>query len=213
MEQSIETFKKKSCAELLATSGFFGSVDGKFFSPFFGSSVQELSSAIRSNFQTISSDVIFIAIEPKQYVRKNRTLNQYYKLNASNNWGFYSKEYEDNGFSPANPLSFQNRHVMHSAASLVIRSFAYKEIQEKEMSRLLLQVLAQEDSSLSAVNRLIKKYLVFLNQHRNSSFSLSPLTETKKELIKIYNNSLAGALKSFNAKQTKLAKERYVARK
>lgn len=83
-------------------------------------------------------------------------------------------------------------------------------MQEKEMRKLLLQVLAQEDLSLSAVNRLIKKYLVFLNQHRSSSFSLSPLTETKKELIEIYNNSLAGALKSFNAK---LAKERYVARK
>ncbi|KAL7312535.1 hypothetical protein PS15m_008286 [Mucor circinelloides] len=180
---------------------------------FLGSSVQELPSAITSNFQTFSSDVIFIAIEQKQYVRKNRILNQYYKPNASNNWGFYSKKYEDNGFSPANPLSFQNRHIMHTAASLVIRSFAYKEIQENEMSRLLLQVLAQEDSSLSAVNRLIKKYLVFLNQHRNSSFSLSPLTETKKELIEIYNNSLAGALKSFDVKQTKLAKERYVARK
>ncbi|CAO3691292.1 unnamed protein product [Rhizopus microsporus] len=176
--------------ELLATSGFFGSVDGTFFSPFLGSSVQELPVAITKSFQTISTN-----------------------LNAKNNWGFYSKRYEDNGFSPANPLSFESRHIMYSVASLVIKSFAYQEIQQEKMNGLLLKVLAQDDFSLNSVSKLIKKYLVFLNQHRNSSFSLSPPKETKKELIEIYNNSLASALKSSNIKHIKLAKKRYAATK
>ncbi|CEI90773.1 hypothetical protein RMCBS344292_05085 [Rhizopus microsporus] len=199
--------------ELLATSGFFGSVDGTFFSPFLGSSVQELPVAITKSFQTISTNVIFIANEQKEYICKNRIINQCYKLNAKNNWGFYSKRYEDNGFSPANPLSFESRHIMYSAASLVIKSFAYQEIQQEKMNGLLLKVLAQDDFSLNSVSKLIKKYLVFLNQHRNSSFSLSPPKETKKELIEIYNNSLASALKSSNIKHIKLAKKRYAATK
>jgi hypothetical protein len=169
--------------ELLAASGFFGSVDGTFFYPFLGPSVQELPATITTSFQTISTNVIFIAIEQKEYICKNRIMNQYYKLNAKNNCGFYSKRYEDNGFSPANSLSFESRHSMHSAASLVIKSFAYQEIQQKEMNGLLRKVLAQDDSSLNSVSKLIKKYLVFLNQHRNSSFFLSPPKETKKRYV------------------------------
>ena len=49
--------------------------------------------------------------------------------------GFYSKKYEDKGFSPANPLSFENQDIMHTAASLVIKSFAYQEIQQKQMNK------------------------------------------------------------------------------
>ncbi|KAI9483568.1 MAG: hypothetical protein EXX96DRAFT_558672 [Benjaminiella poitrasii] len=199
--------------ELLATSGFFGSVDGMFFSPFLGSSVQDLPATITTSLQTVSTNVVFIAIEQKEFICKNRIINQYYKLNAKNNWGFHSKKYEDNGFSPANPLSFESRHVMHSAASLVIKSFAYQEIQQEELNGLLLKVLAQDDLSLNSVNKLIKKYLVFLNQHQNFSFSLSPTEEIKKELIEIYNNSLASALRSSNIKHSKLAKQRYIATK
>jgi hypothetical protein len=81
--------------ELLATSGFFGSEDGTFFSPFLGSSVQELPAAITKSFQTISTNVIFIAIEQKEYICKSRIINQYYKLNAKNNWGFYSKRKDE----------------------------------------------------------------------------------------------------------------------
>lgn len=49
--------------ELLATSGFFGSVDD----PFLGSSVQELPATITTNFQTISTYVIFISVH---YVKR-----------------------------------------------------------------------------------------------------------------------------------------------
>jgi hypothetical protein len=61
--------------ELLATSGFFGSVDGTFFSPFLGSSVQELPATITTRFQTISTNVVFITIEQKEYICKNRIVN------------------------------------------------------------------------------------------------------------------------------------------
>ncbi|KAI9024375.1 hypothetical protein CLU79DRAFT_803844 [Phycomyces nitens] len=77
--------------ELLATSGFFGSVDGTFFYPFLGSAIQELPATITTSFQTVSTNVIFIAVGQKEYIRNNRIMNQYYKMNAKNNWGFYSK--------------------------------------------------------------------------------------------------------------------------
>lgn len=117
--------------ELLATSGFFGAVDGSFISPFLGSSVRELPVSITGSYQTTSTDVIFISIEQKEYRCKPRILNQYYKRHSTNDWGFYSKKFEDNNFSPANPLSFQNQNLMHTAASLVIKSFANQTISPK----------------------------------------------------------------------------------
>lgn len=101
---------------------------------------------------------------------------------------------------------------MHSAASLVTKSFTYRKIQQEEMNGLLLKVLAQDGSSFNSVSKLIKKYLIFSNQHGNT-FYLSPPKETKKELIKIYSDSLAGALKSSNIKKIKLAKKQYCSNK
>ncbi|KAI9012148.1 hypothetical protein CLU79DRAFT_770803 [Phycomyces nitens] len=68
--------------ELLATSGFFASVNGTFFCPFHVSSVQELPAIITTSFQTISTNVICIAIEQKECISENKISNQYYKLNA-----------------------------------------------------------------------------------------------------------------------------------
>ncbi|KAI8642302.1 hypothetical protein BD408DRAFT_416868 [Parasitella parasitica] len=131
----------------------------RFFSPFLGSSVSLLPPTITTSYRTISINEIFIAIKQKEYIRKNRIMNQYYKLNAKNNGGFYSKRYEDNGFSPANLLLFESRHIMHSAASLVIKSFAYQEIHQKEMNELLLKMLAQDDFYLSPVRSSLRNIL------------------------------------------------------
>jgi hypothetical protein len=78
--------------ELLATSGFFGSVDGTFFPPFLRSSVQELPAAITTSFQTISTNVIFIAIEQKEYICKSKIMNQYHMLNAKKQLGILQQE-------------------------------------------------------------------------------------------------------------------------
>lgn len=60
--------------ELLATSGFFGSVNGSFLSPFLGSSIRELPDSITGSFQTISSNVIFTNIQKKEHSCKPKIL-------------------------------------------------------------------------------------------------------------------------------------------
>ncbi|KAI7898408.1 uncharacterized protein BX663DRAFT_582056 [Cokeromyces recurvatus] len=121
--------------KLLETSELFDSVDGTFFSPFLGSSIQELPVTITASSETTSTN--------------NRIMNQYYKLNTKNNWGFHSKRYKDKGFSPANPLSVENFSIIYSAASLVIKSFAYQKIQLKQINKLLSRVLTQDDLTLT----------------------------------------------------------------
>jgi hypothetical protein len=49
------------CIELLATSGFFGSL----FSPFLGSSIKDLPTAITGLYETISTKRIFVPINEK----------------------------------------------------------------------------------------------------------------------------------------------------
>ncbi|KAI9260987.1 hypothetical protein EDC94DRAFT_585155 [Helicostylum pulchrum] len=104
------------------------------------------------------------------------------------------------------------RKTTGDSTARVTKSFTYRKIQQEEMNGVLLKVLAQDGSSFNSVSKLIKKYLIFSNQHGNT-FYLSPPKETKKELIKIYSDSLAGALKSSNIKKIKLAKKQYYSNK
>lgn len=95
--------------ELLAASEFFGKGRKTYHPRILGSSVQKLPATITTSFQIISTKVIYISIERKESTCKNRIINQYYKPSEKNDWGFYSKRYEDNGFSPANPLLLESR--------------------------------------------------------------------------------------------------------
>jgi hypothetical protein len=101
---------------------------------------------------------------------------------------------------------------MHTAASFLIRSFAYQEIQPMQINKLLPKVLVQVDTSPTSASKHTKKYLVFFNKRQSSSFSLAPPNKEtkKKKLAEIYNSSLAGALKNSNIKNVKLAKKKVI---
>lgn len=62
---------------------------------------------------------------------------------------------------------------------------------------------------------MIKKYLIHLNENKHSSFgeSRQQTVKIKEDLIDIYNNSLAGALKSFNSNSIKAAKKQFLSQK
>ncbi|KAL7311975.1 hypothetical protein PS15m_009680 [Mucor circinelloides] len=90
--------------ELLANSGFFGSLDGVSFTPFLGSSLPNLPNAITSNINTSSSYSIFISKTICQQVYQERILNQYFKRDSTNKWHFQSKRYDEQGFTTAHPL-------------------------------------------------------------------------------------------------------------
>ncbi|KAI8328222.1 hypothetical protein BD560DRAFT_417399 [Blakeslea trispora] len=195
--------------ESLATGGFFGSIDDSYFSPFLGSSIQELSTQITAAIETISTSSVYILKEPVAHVCNNRSLNQFYKSHARNNWGFFSQRFEDEGFSPANPLQFGSENVMQVAASLVLRSLAFQQVYEKSMKTTVPKVLALEESLLTAAQRTTKKLLLFLYEHKSSSFLLLDKKETKRDAIEIYSNILTNATKTKNMNIAKDAKKRY----
>lgn len=65
--------------ELVVTSDFFGSVDGRFYTAFLGSSLHNLPELITANFNTSSTSMIFVSIQQNPYTLKNRIMNQYLK--------------------------------------------------------------------------------------------------------------------------------------
>lgn len=89
--------------ELLAASGFFGSVDDTSFFPFLRSSIQELPATITTRLEIISIKVVFITNVQKQYVRKNRIVNQYFRRMV----------YE--GYARAIVTTFSTRAISHTA--------------------------------------------------------------------------------------------------
>ncbi|KAG1111367.1 hypothetical protein G6F42_015053 [Rhizopus arrhizus] len=196
--------------ELVVTSGFFGSVDGKFYTAFLGSSIHNLPELIITNFNTTSTSMIFVSVQQKHYILRNRIMNQYLKLHSVNRWGHYSKKFEEQEFTPGNPLSFRSDNVMYNAASFIIRSYAYRNIDLTVMYTLVLQILNIDDSSLTSTNKLIKKKLFELRDHRHHAFSILPKAQLKDELITIYNKSLANGLKTYNINGIKKQNKKYV---
>jgi hypothetical protein len=196
--------------ELVVTSGFFGSVDGKFYTAFLGSSIHNLPELITTNFNTTSTSMIFVSIQQKHYILRNRIMNQYLKLHSVNRWGYYSKKFEEQEFTPGNPLSFRSDNVMYNAASFIIRSYAYRNIDLTAMYTLVLQILNIDDSSLTSTNKLIKKKLFELRDHRHHAFRILPKAQLKDELITIYNKSLANGLKTYNINGIKKQNKKYV---
>lgn len=196
--------------ELVATSGFFGSVDGRFYTAFLGSSLHNLPELITANFNTSSTSMIFVSIQQNQYTLKNRIMNQYLKTHSVSKWGYYSKKFEEQGFTPANPLSFRSDNVLYNAASFIIKSYAYKSIDLIAMYALVLQILHIGESNLTSTNKLIKKKLFELKDHRNHAFSMLPKAQLKEELITIYNRSLANGLRTHNINGVKKQNEKYM---
>lgn len=137
-------------------------------------------------------------------------MNQYLKSHSVNKWGYYSKKFEEQGFTPANPLSFRSNNVIYNAASFIISSYAYKSIDMTALYTLVLQILRIDESQLTPTNKLIKKKLFELKDHRQHAFSMLPKAQLKEELITIYNISLANGLKTHNINGVKKQNEKYI---
>ncbi|CAO3616292.1 unnamed protein product [Mucor hiemalis] len=170
--------------EVLATGGFFGSVKDMSFSPFLGSSIANLPTSITGSIETVFSSVIYTSINKKEFLHKKRLLNQYYKAHAMYDWAFHISRFYKEGFVHADPLNYKSQVIMHTAASFLINSFASKKVSDLEVKETLTTVLSLDDSSFTSVNKLIKKYIVFLGQNLQSSFFKAP-KETKNDMITV----------------------------
>ncbi|GAA5806758.1 hypothetical protein MFLAVUS_000106 [Mucor flavus] len=77
-----------SKVELLATSGFFGPIEGHTITAFFGSSIRKLPTSITDTYKTVVSKEIFIPTA-KAFTKDIRLLNQYIKTHSARQWMFF----------------------------------------------------------------------------------------------------------------------------
>lgn len=123
--------------ELLITSGFFGEIDSKTVSAFFGSSIQNLPSSITRRYDTVSSKYIFIPRSSVPFTKVERLLNQYMKQHAANKWMLTSKKCEGKGLAPNHPLSFKTENDVQKAASLLLKVFVKKTLYQSEIREMM----------------------------------------------------------------------------
>jgi hypothetical protein len=102
---------------------------------------------------------------------------------------------------------------MYNAATFIIKSYTYKNIDLTTMNALVLQILHMDDSSLTSTNKLIKKKLFELRDHRHHVFSLLSEAQVKDDLIAIYNKPLANDLNTHNINRVKKQSQKFVLKK
>lgn len=100
--------------------------------------------------------------------------------------------------------------MIYTAASFIIKSYAYKNIDLTAIYTFVLQILRIGDSNLTSANKLIKKKLFELKDHRHYAFSMLPEAQLKEELITMYNRSLANGLKTHNINGVKKQNKKYM---
>lgn len=115
--------------------------------------------------------------------------------------------------TPAHPLHFRSENILYCSASFLIRAYAHSRIKDDGKYRhFVFEISKHKDKDLTVVNSLIKKNLNQLFSQQIHGFK-SPPANIKKDLIEIYNGSLAGALKNKRARDAKIALKKYEARK
>ncbi|CAO3633895.1 unnamed protein product [Mucor fragilis] len=191
--------------EVLATGGFWGSLDGFQLVPFLGSAISSLPTVIKEDVDSPHTNTIFVNCNPsEQPVITTRIMNQYLKSHSTKKWAFHSSKFHSNEFFPANPLALSSKSPYLHASSLLVRSYAYKSV-EKELLTL----------SLPLPKSNLQQKILSLVQFTRSNFTKAiTLTEqqtlhTRSDLIQIYNECLANALKSRNRKKEENAKAKF----
>ncbi len=101
---------------------------------------------------------------------------------------------------------------MYNAASFVVKSYAYKNIDLTIMDAHVRQILHMGDSSLTS-NKLIKKKVLELRGHRHHTFSMFPEAQVKDDLIAIYNKLLVNCLKKHDTNRVKKQNQKFVFKK
>ncbi|KAI7904722.1 uncharacterized protein BX663DRAFT_550363 [Cokeromyces recurvatus] len=183
-----------SNVELLATSGFYGPIEGHTITPFFGSSIQKLPTSITGAYNTVASKEVFIPTTAKAFTKDVRLLNQYIKTHSARQWMFLSKKFKSKGYIPHHPLSFLVENIVQRGASLLLRAFTYKILPQEEIAEVDSR-FKNSVTKLTASGKLVKKYITELNSKDQLIIREYDYVQLKKDMLYIYENILAGAIK------------------
>lgn len=200
--------------EILATGGFWGAVSDNTLVPFLGSSLSLLPAALSQDVTSKQSYQIFVNMEePVDTVCTNRIMNQYLKKQSTMKWAYHSNVFYKSNFYPANPINFTSSNAFVEGASLLLRMYAHKTVQKKKMMDILEKIAKARNPSKP--DTLVSNLLNYTKSRypRKIILSQKELLLKRNELIQIYNDKLAGALKYANNKRQKEAMEKYKPKK
>lgn len=203
--------------EVLATGGFWGhlNVQSNKLVPFLGSSIHSLPHTIYGEIVTSHTKSIFvlnknIQVEP---FTTNRILNQYLKNNSTEPWAYHSKRFYDDDFFPENPLHFISDSAYNQRASLLLRIYANKKVNQNEIKDTIKIIERTKEKTLSSPHKNIKTLLKYTQARFVSVVRLNnqEVLASRKQLISICNSSLYKAIKASNVKKENKAANNYKA--
>lgn len=191
--------------ELLATSGFFGCVDDDTVAAFVGSSVQGLPKSIIERYDTLSSTYIFITKAIAPSIAVERLINQYLKRDAAKKWMLVSKRFKEEGFEPSHPLSFKSIVPIQKAASLLMKIIANKALYCDAIKESIAELKDKQGKKPTASGKLVRRYLNIFSVQSEYQQNEYDEVKMKRDMLYIYENTLAGPLKSRNIRVAKQA--------
>lgn len=196
--------------ELVATGSLWGAVSDNTLVPFLGSSLSSLPLALSQDVTSKQSYQIFVNVEePVDTVCTNRIMNQYLKKQSTMKWANHSNVFYKSNFYPANPINFTSNNAFVERASLLLRMYAHRTAQKKKIMDILEKIAKARYPSKP--DTLVSNLLKYTKSRypRKIILSQEELLRKRNELIQIYSDKLAGALKYANNKRQKEAMEKY----
>ncbi|KAK4519220.1 uncharacterized protein ATC70_009452 [Mucor velutinosus] len=205
--------------ELLADSGFMGSVESNTFLPFVGSALKSLPLEVTGSINTLTSASIFVNNDQRLYGTHPRLINQYYKDSSTLDWHFYSAKFDEAGFKPLHPLKLVDAPCLVEASSFIINSFAHRET-KKSIARKYQKALKNSSVSknLEREVSLVMNYLDAIISHRRGGPAIFHETKhdkalVKRNLLQLYQKVLQPYIKAQNLKTVARAQDVYKLKK
>lgn len=108
---------------------------------------------------------------------------------------FISKKYKEKGSVPSHPLCFMTKVHIQKAASLLLKVLVNKNLYPHEIKEAVSNLQKIPAKPLTASGKLIKKYMLDLNNKKELLYEIYDLKEPNATMLFIYERALAGALK------------------
>ncbi|CAO3633639.1 unnamed protein product [Mucor hiemalis] len=109
---------------------------------------------------------------------------------------FLSEEFNSKGYIPCHPVSFSPENNVQRGASLLLKTFTHNILPREEIA----EVESRFDTStkLTISGQLVRKYIAELNSMDQLNINEYDRVQLKKDMLYIYENTLAGAIKHRN---------------
>lgn len=99
---------------------------------------------------------------------------------------FISKKYEEKRFVPSHPLSFMTKVHIQKAASLLLKVLVNKNLYPHEIKEAVSNLQKIPAKPLTASGKLIKKYMLDLNNKKELLCETYDLKELNTAMLFIY---------------------------